>query len=62
MLKGKGWVLTDSAPLIVPHDVAGSMYRSENVQTGGEMPDGNYALYAQMAISMMLLSTSMPAV
>ena len=46
--EGKGWVLTDSAPLIVPHDVAGSMYRSENVQTGGEMPDGNYALYAQM--------------
>lgn len=46
---GKGWKLIDSASLIVPQDVAGSMYRSADSQTGGELSDGNYALYAQMS-------------
>ena len=46
---GKGWKLTTSAPLIVPHNVAGSMYRSADSQTGGELADGDYALYAQMS-------------
>lgn len=47
--EGQGWKLTDSASLIVPHSVAGSMYRSADSQTGGELADGNYALYAQMS-------------
>lgn len=47
--EGQGWKLTDSASLIVPQDVAGSMYRSADSQTGGELSDGNYALYAQMS-------------
>ena len=47
--EGQGWKLTNSAPLIVPHSIAGSMYRSEDVHTGGELSDGDYALYALMA-------------
>lgn len=31
--EGQGWKLTNSAPLIVPHSIAGSMYRSEDVHT-----------------------------
>ncbi len=38
--EGQGWKLTNSAPLIVPHSIAGSMYRSEDVHTGGELSDG----------------------